>query len=202
MKLLNQRQFHDSPSKLPARTIHFVGKLTDLTPMRKVPTEKGEELMVADDEFVDQQGGKVKVGFWNVAIKQLQAVPLGAGVAIIGCSATKENKEIKLNIWPSAIMITDGDHVQSLPNLDTTGMQTEILRATFTPGADLGPLVEQPATPTCAKALADAVSQKESVVFQANRVLISMPVIEELIFAQDGRAYVKNCRVRDCTGSG
>ena len=93
-------------------------------------------------------------------------------MAIIGCSATKEGNEVKLNIWPGAHVSTDGEQAQSLTSLDATGLATERLTATFTPGQDLEPLVAGEAHPTCAAALADAVGQVQPKVFQINRAIM------------------------------
>ena len=97
-------------------------------------------------------------------------------------------------------MTTDGDQAQSLTSLDTTGMDIQMLTASFSPGQDLVPLVEGEAHPTCAAALADAVGQSEAKVFQINRAWIDAPLQEELIYALDGRLFIRNCRLRDRTG--
>ena len=44
----------------------------------------------------------------------LQPLPTGLGVAIIGCNATKEKDEVKLNIWPAAHVTNAGEQAQSL----------------------------------------------------------------------------------------
>ena len=145
-------------------------------------------------------GGKISVSVWNEAYKLLKPLSVGVGVVIIGCNATKENDEVKLNIWPAAHVSTDGEQAQSLTRLDTTGLATETLTASFTPGQDLAPLAEGEAHPTCAKALADAIGQAEPKVFQINRAMMDSPLQEELIYSQDGRPFIKACRLRDRTG--
>ena len=96
---------------------------------------------------------------------------------------------------PSAV-----EQAQSLTSLDTTGLATETLTSTFTPGQDLEILVENEAHPTCAKALNDANGHAEPIVFQINRVLMDPLTQEELIYTKDGRPFIKNCRLRDSTG--
>ena len=49
-------------------------------------------------------------------------------------------------------------------------------------------------------ALAEAVAKGAPVAFQINRCMLEPPLEEELIFAQSGRPFIKNCRLRDRTG--
>ena len=79
-------------------------------------------------------------------------------------------------------------------------MQTTVLTATFSPGQDLEGLAEQPAHPACAATLSDAVGKSSPITFQINRCHLDAPAQEELIFTQSGRAFIKNCRLRDRTG--
>ena len=129
-------------------------------------------------------------------------LPAGVGVAIVGCSATKEKDEVKLNIWPAAHVTTDGEQAQSLTSLDTAGLATQTLTATFTPGQDLAPLAEGDAHPTCAMALADAIGEVEAKVFQINRALLDPPLQEDSIYTKEGRLFIKSCRLRGRTGWG
>ena len=71
---------------------------------------------------------------------------------IIGCNAANEQGEVKLSIWPYAVVCTDGDQAQSLTSFDASNLGTQTLTATFTPGQGLESLVECEARPTCAKA--------------------------------------------------
>ena len=97
-------------------------------------------------------------------------------------------------------MCQQGEQAQSLTSLDTTDLEIQTLTATFTPGQDMAALVEGEAHPTCAKALSLAIGQALPVVFQMNRVLADPPLREEFIFSQDGRLFIKNCRIRDAAG--
>ena len=201
MGILRKRGFLESSgsARLPTKTLDFVGKYMSISE-QKVIEKGGKSNKVATAEFVDTSGGKVNVSVWNEAYKLLQPLPVGVGVAIIGCNATMEKNEVKFNIWPAAHVSTDGEQAQSLTSLDTTGMATETLTATFTPGLDLAPLAEGEAHPTCAKALTDAIGQAEPKVFQINRAMMDPPLQGELIYSQDGRPFIKNCRLRDRTG--
>ena len=53
---------------------------------------------VAEAEFVDAKGGKVKVSVWEHAIRTFQALSEGVGVSVVGCNATMVDAEVKLNI--------------------------------------------------------------------------------------------------------
>ena len=201
MGILGNRSFVEGSgsAKLPTKTFDFIAKYMCISEQR--PVEKGgKSNKVATAEFVDASGGKIEVSVWNEAYKLLQPLPTGLGVAIIGCNATKEKDEVKLNIWPAAHVTNAGEQAQSLTSLDATGLVTETLTATFTPGQDLELLASGEAHPTCAKALADAVGQAEAKVFQINRAMMDPPLQEELIYSQDGRPFIKNCRLRDRTG--
>ena len=201
MGLLGKRIFREcsGTAKLPTKTFDFMGKFVNITDQEDT-IKGGKSNKVAAAEFVDMSGGKISVSVWNEAYKLLKPLSVGVGVVIIGCNATKENDEVKLNIWPAAHVSTDGEQAQSLTRLDTTGLATETLTASFTPGQDLAPLAEGEAHPTCAKALADAIGQAEPKVFQINRAMMDPPLQEELIYSQDGRPFIKACRLRDRTG--
>lgn len=201
MALLSTRAFKASgTAKVPTKTFDFIGKITALSSQRSA-VSGGQNHRVADATFVDTQGGQITVSIWKEAYACLQSIPLNSGVVILGCSATKDGSDVKLNIWPSAHISTDGEQAQLLTNLDTTNMATEVLTATFTPGQSLVTLAEGEAHPTCCKALADAVSQPGAKVFQINRALLDPPLQGELIHTQDGRLFIKSCRARDRTGS-
>ena len=202
MAFLAKRDFREcsGSAKLPTKTFDFIGKFSSLS-MQKSVEKGGKSHKVADAEFTDQSGAKIHVSVWDGAYKLLQPLaPKGVGVVIIGCNATKENNEVKLNIWPAAHVTTDGEQAQSLTGLDTTGLVSETLTATFTPGEDLVDLVGGEAHPTCAMALADAIGHVEPKVFQINRAMLDAPVQQEMIYSKDGRLFIKSCRLRDRTG--
>ena len=201
MEILGKRSFVEcsGSAKLPTKTMDFIGKFMSLSEQKEVD-KGGKKHKVAQAEFVDKTGGQISVSVWNAAYKLLQPLSVGVGVAIIGCTATKLKDEVKLNIWPDAHVSTEGEQAQSLTSLDTTGLVTETLTATFNPGQDLAPLAEGEAHPTCAKALADAIGQSDAKVFQINRAMMDPPLQEEFIYSKDGRPFIKSCRLRDRTG--
>ena len=49
-------------------------------------------------------------------------------------------------------------------------------------------------------ALADAVGHADAKAFQMNRGMIDGALQEDLIYSQDGRPFIRNCRLRDRTG--
>ena len=125
---------------------------------------------------------------------------MGAGVAVLVCSATVESGEVKINVRPGAHVCTNGDQAQSLTSLDTSAASCEVLTATFTPGRGLAAIVDEVAHATCAAALADAVPEPDAITFQINRCLIDAPLQREAMYTQDDRLFLKNCRLRDGTG--
>ena len=124
MELLGTRAFKASGSaKVPTKTFDFIGKITALSSQRSA-VAGGQNHRVADATFVDTQGGQITVSIWNEAYDYLQSIPLNSAVVVLGCSATKDVSDVKLNIWPSAHISTDGEQAQLLANLDTTNMET------------------------------------------------------------------------------
>ena len=85
-------------------------------------------------ESVDAKGGKVTVSVWDSATRTLQSLAQGTGVAVVGCSATVAEAEVKLNIRPGAHICTTGTRAQSLTSLDASTLQTQTLTAICTPG--------------------------------------------------------------------
>lgn len=180
------------------KTFDFCGKFLGVSAPKSIE-KLGWRREVSEAEFIDAKGGKVTVSVWDRAIPMLQSLAAGAGVAVIGCSATVAEAEVKLNIWPGAHISTTGAKAQSLTSLDASTLHTQTLTATFTPGRDILATMEEVAHPTCAAALADAVVD-QSVTFQINRCMLDAPLQEELLVTQDDRLFIKNCRLRDRTG--
>ena len=104
--------------------------------------KEGKRLKVASAEFVDHAGGKITASVWQEAYGLLSGLRVGEGVAIIACKAQSEGVEVKLNVWPGAHASTTGSQVETLASLDTSGLDTKVLPATFSPGQDLAALVE------------------------------------------------------------
>ena len=61
-------------------------------------------------------------------------------------------------------------------------------------------LVDADAHPTCAAALADAVAKSDAITFQINRCILEAPLQQEAMCTQDGRLFLRSCRLRDGTG--
>ena len=180
------------------KTFDFCGKFLSATPPK--PVEKaGVRRMVSEAAFVDANGGKVLVSVWDSATRALDSLTAGAGVAVVGCSATVVDNEVKLNLWPNVHICTTGTQAQSLTSLDVSTLPVQTLTATFAPGQDVLANMEDVAHPTCAVALADAVVERP-VTFQINRCMLDAPLQEELLVTQSGRLFIKGCRLRDRTG--
>ena len=124
----------------------------------------------------------------------------GAGACVVGCTATVENVQVKLSIWPSAHVCADGSQAESLTGLDASAAAGKTLTATFSPGGGFAELASEPALPTCAVALGDAVARGKPIGFQINRCMLDPPLDQDQLFTQKGRAFMKNCRLRDQTG--
>ena len=180
------------------KTFDFCGKFLSSTSPKAVE-KAGVRRMVSEAEFVDANGGKVLVSLWDDATRALDSLPAGAGVAVVGCSATVVDNEVKLNMWPSVHICTTGTQAQSLTSLDVSMLPVQTLTATFAPGQDVLAAMEDVAHPTCAVALADAVVERP-VTFQINRCMLDAPLQEELLVTQSGRLFIKGCRLRDRTG--
>ena len=183
------------------RSFDFCGKFLGMGASRQA-AKAGTSLQVAEAEFTDAGGGKIVVSVWQGARGYFSGVPSGAGVAVLGCSAALEGGEVKINVWPGAHVCTSGEQAQSLTSLETTGESAEVLTATFTPGRGLAALVDAAAHPTCAAALADAVAKSDAITFQINRCILEAPLQQEAMYTQDGRLFLKSCRLRDGTGGG
>ena len=181
------------------RSFDFCGKFLGLG-MSKQTQKAGAILTVAEAEFTDAGGGVIRVSVWQGAREYFSRLEAGTGVAVVGCSAALESNEVKINIWPGAHVCTSGEQAQSLTSLDAAGVSAEVLTATFTPGRGLKAVVDAEAHPTCAAALADAVAKTDAVTFQINRCILDAPLQKEAMCTQDGRLFLRNCRLRDGTG--
>ena len=166
---------------------------------RKVVNATNEK-KVAEATFMDSSGGEIVISVWNDAYDIFKSLTLGHGVSILGCNATEDNGNVKLHAWPQIHVCATGEQAQSLTSLDQTSVTTERLTATFKPGEKLEELMEEEAHPTCAAALRDALGLKGPITFQINRCLLEPPMQDELLLTQDGRPFIRNCRVRDWTG--
>ena len=150
--------------------------------------------------FVGVAGGKVNAAVWDKANQLFDPLDIGAGVLVLGCNATVQDGEVKLNIWPGAHISTSGEQAQSLARLNADSLTTQTLTATFTAGESLATCMSEDAQPTRAQALADATGFAYPVTFQINRCMVDVPLQQELVVTQDDRFFIKSCRLRDRTG--
>ena len=86
---------------------------------------------MSEATFVDAKGGKVTVAVWDKAYEMFDCLSLGAGVLILGCNATVQDGEVKLNIWPGAHISTSGEQAQSLTRLNADSLTTQTLTAKY-----------------------------------------------------------------------
>jgi hypothetical protein len=131
--------------------------------------KNGKRFTVSELECVDASG-KITVSVWGRAYAAVEKIPNGEGVTLVGVTATRENGEVKLNLWPSAHVLRGEDPAQSLTSLDVSSLQQVVLlTATFVPSH--APIdVDKDAHPACAAALAAAAGCSGDVVFQITMV--------------------------------
>lgn len=183
--------------------MNVCGKILSFEPEKSI-IGGGQQRKVAALFLVDDTNATVEIHVWDAAITAVRDIPVGHGVTIIGCTATRGGGEAptKLNMWDSAYVLRGGPKAQSLTSLELDGSGGERLTATFTPGASQGPLLPPDAEgfPTCAASLACAPVLPHTKVFQMNRCLIDAPTHPESMFTQDGKRLFATCRLRDWSG--
>ena len=64
--------------------------------------------MVSEAAFVGAAGGQVNVSVWDQANQLFESLDIGAGVLVLGCNATRQDGNVKLNIWLGAHISTSG----------------------------------------------------------------------------------------------
>lgn len=167
--------------------------------MQKKVETGGKTFHVAQMDIVDDTGGKIEMSVWDKAYDVVKQIPDGEGFTCIGCTATRDNKEVELNLWSSAHVHRGGVQAQSLTSLDESTLEVEVLTAKFVPTIAAIDVESTEAHPSCAAALAEAVGCSDEKVFQINRAFNDQPSRAEYLFAQDQRLYAQ-CRLRDKTG--
>jgi len=209
MEVLAEVRF-DKPTPGPAsgslkpgtRYLDVCGKILDLSSQKRLAVA-GRNRVVANLELVDDSGAKIEVSVWDAAYKLLAHIPVGEGVTLIGCTATREatatGAAIKLNLWGSAHVLRGGPRAQSLTSMTANQPSAyPTLTATFSPSPP-SISVDAEAYPTCAEALAEAPTGTDKV-FQINRCFLGAPTQEEGIFTRDGARLFVRCCLRDWTG--
>jgi len=187
-----------------SQLMNLCGKILSLGSSKTV-TVSGKQRTVASLVLVEESQATVEIQVWDKAITLLSDIPLGHGVTIVGCTATRDVLlgAPKLNMWDSAFVLKGGPKVQTLTNARLDGAGGSRLTATFVPGANQGPLLPPGAEgfPTCAASLACAPVLSDMKVFQVNRCMIDAPTRAESMFTQDGKRLYATCRLRDWSGS-
>ncbi len=156
-------------------------------------------------EIVDDSNAGVAIAVWEDACDLLASIPIGEGIALIGCIATKEPLGgFKLNLWSSAHVLCGGDCAPSLTSMSATAGDEAFpaLTATFVP-TQTPITVEGEAFPTCAAALAEAstgTNLSGDKVFQLNRCILDAPTSEESLLTQCGQRLFIRCAIYDWTG--
>ena len=166
---------------------------------QKSVRKAGKEFQVAELNLIDNSGGQIKVSVWDRAYDTVEAIPYGEGMTCIGCTATREGDQVKLNVWPSGHVLRGGARAQSLTSLDASKLETTLLTATFAPTHTSISTDGQEAHPTCASALREALGPAVDKNFQLNRCFVEAPTRAESLHTQDGRLFV-HCRLHDRTG--
>ena len=127
LRSTSSRASAESASGSPAqggatRSLDLCLQLVALSSVRTIQ-KGGKTLVVAEMEGTDDsmsEGFQAcgKVALWDGAHELLQDVPLHTGVTLIGCTATQEDGEVKLNAWRNSVhVIIGGDRAQTLSGL-------------------------------------------------------------------------------------
>ena len=183
-------------TKTESKVFDLVAKIVDVSASKTVD-KGGTRYTVAEMTCVDKSG-KVKVSVWGTAIAVIANVPDTHGLTLVGVTATRDNGEVKLNLWPSAHVIII-EPAQSLTSLDASGEELKLLTAQFVPtSAPINTVGD--AYPTCAAALEAANGCIDDKLFQMNYGIMDAPTREDAIKTKDGRFFVR-CQFRDRTGS-
>ena len=89
------------------KAFDFSGKFLGIGAPKTVQ-KAGRQLSVSEAEFLDESGSKIAVSVWQEARAAVSSLQPGTGVAVVGCNATVENNEVKVNIWPGSHISTAG----------------------------------------------------------------------------------------------
>ena len=182
-------------TKTESKVFDLVAKIVDVSASKTVD-KGGTRYTVAEMTLVDKSG-KVKVSVWGTAIAAIANVPDTHGLTLVGVTATRDNGEVKLNLWPSAHVIII-EPAQSSTSLDASGEELKLLTAQFVPTS--APInTAGDAYPTCAAALEAANGCIDDKLFQMNYGIMDAPTCAEDIRTKDGRFFVR-CQFRDRTG--
>ena len=184
----------------------FAGKFLGASAPKDIPKEDGKTRKVSEASFVDMTGGTIVVHVWDQAYESvISQLKEGQGCSVFGVNVRKQEGEVKLHMWDCAWVSTVGPYAEAFTSLDHTVLETNSLTPQFSPGvrsledaitASMGEF----GLPTCSAALAQADVER-LVTFQINRCVLYPPTTPDLLQTQKGDLFIKNCRLRDRTGS-
>ena len=181
-------------------------QLGDLTTVKK--QSDGSELKVADLTLADDSGVNFKVAVWTQeAYDKFKDLQIGAGISILGCSATKDKNshEWKMNCWPRIIVLEGGRRAQQLTELSGDAISANrIATAQFIPNSMSMDVTGKEAVPVSATALLaipeDASSFPVETVWQLNRATVRAPTLESDITTKSGDRLWVLVNIHDWTG--
>ena len=90
------------------KNVDLSGKVLSLTSTKDV-VKNDKQLLVSELCIADQSGAEIDVSVWNNANDYVQKVlKPGMGVMLLGVGASKVDGKIKLNMWETVAVVTQG----------------------------------------------------------------------------------------------
>ena len=133
--------------------LNVCAKIESMTDPKRVDA-KGKVRHVSQLVLVDDTDARLEVSVWDAAYDMVQHIPVGEGLTLIGCTATRELEGTKVILWDGAFVRRGGSRAEEMTEFQTDGQTFSLLTASFSSGPLLAPDAE--GFPTCAAALADA----------------------------------------------
>ena len=185
------------------------GKVVSVGDGKDAKTKDGKDIKVADMTLADDSGAKFDVAVWeDPAIDKMAVIPQGAGVSLIGCTATRDAGDggFKINVWKTVHVITGGDRADALTQMSQSEVQgCTSLTASSAGSAPTIDMTGKEAVAVSATALAsvpeDGQDFPPDLFFQLNRQSVTAPVSQELIVTKSGDRLWVPAVVSDWTGS-
>jgi hypothetical protein len=181
--------------------LNICGKISHMGEPKSV-TAAGKKRNVVALELVDETQNKVEIKVWDEACKFRKDIPVGEGVTLIRCTATREGNidATKINMWDSVRVLPGGVRAQFPTSLSLDRNDCQALTAKFTPASQSLPSMDTPGLPLCAAALTDVPALSDDKIIQINRCVIDAPTQEANMFARNGEGLHAKCRIRDWSG--
>ena len=191
-----------SGSAVSSRPVDVSGKIQSLGEQKDV-TKAAKHMLVTEMTITDENA-KAVVSVWDSAYDLVSGIPIGEGVALVGCTVTKDAMSgFKLNLWESgAHVLRGGERAQSLTSIAPAGDALPEVTASFVP-THVPISVEGEAFPSCAVALAEAplgAAGSNDRIFQINRCILDAPTSTDALLTQDGERLFFRCSIYDWTG--